>query len=104
MAIGGETHDYVAALVIIDFENVGHWAEKRGIGYTTFIDLSQKPEINHLVLEAVEGVNQNLPPSGQVRRFILMHKEFDADEAEKYVKNENMKSSMYPQMAGMNKK
>ena len=82
MAIGGQTRDYVSALVIIDFENVGHWAEKRGIGYTTFIDLSQKEEVYDLVLESVEDVNHNLPPSGRVKRFILMHKEFDADEAE----------------------
>jgi long-chain acyl-CoA synthetase len=82
MAIGGENRDCVTALVIIDFENVGHWAEKRGIGFTTFIDLSQKLEVYNLVLEAVEDVNQNLPPSARIRRFILMHKEFDADEAE----------------------
>ncbi|GMQ77997.1 MAG: long-chain fatty acid--CoA ligase [Anaerolineae bacterium] len=82
MAIGGENRDCVTALVIIDFENVGHWAEKRGLGFTTFIDLSQKPEVYNLVLEAVEDVNQNLPPSARIKRFILMHKEFDADEAE----------------------
>jgi long-chain acyl-CoA synthetase len=82
MAIGDQTRDYVTALVIIDFENVGHWAEKRGLGYTTFLDLSQKQEVYALVLEAVTEVNQSLPPTGRVRRFVLMHKEFDADEAE----------------------
>jgi long-chain acyl-CoA synthetase len=82
MAIGSEIRDYVAALIIIDFENVGHWAEKRGLGYTTFLDLSQKPEIYDLITEAVETVNENLPPAGRLRRFVLMHKEFDADEDE----------------------
>lgn len=82
MAVGGETRDFVTALVIIDFGNVGHWAEKQGIGYTTFADLSQKPEVYDLVYQAVREVNENLPPAGRVRRFALMHKEFDADEAE----------------------
>ncbi len=82
MAIGGKTHDYVTALVIIDFETVGQWAEKNRIGYTTFVDLSQKPEVYRLVRQAVEEVNATLPPAGHIRRFVLMHKEFDADEAE----------------------
>ncbi len=82
MAIGSETRDYVTALIIIDFENVGRWAEKQGIGFTTFVDLSQKPEVCALVQEAVKELNENLPEAGRVRHFILMHKEFDADEAE----------------------
>ena len=82
MALGSEIREFVAALIIIDFENVGHWAEKRSLGYTTFLDLSQKPEVYALVRRAVEEVNANLPPAGRVRRFVLMHKEFDADEEE----------------------
>ncbi len=82
MAIGNEEVDYVTALVGIDFENVGRWAEKNRITYTTFVDLSQKSEIYQLIQEAVEGVNQTLPPNGRVKKFILLHKEFDADEAE----------------------
>lgn len=82
MAIGGENRDFVTAMIIIDFESVGHWAEKRGLGYTTFVDLSQKPEVYDLINEAVADVNDNLPVGGRLRRFVLMHKEFDADEAE----------------------
>lgn len=82
MALGSESREFVTALIIIDFENVGHWAEKRGLGYTTFLDLSQKSEVYDLITEAVETVNEALPASGRLRRFILMHKEFDADEAE----------------------
>ena len=82
MAIGDRTRDYVTALVIIDFANVGNWAERSGIGYTTFTDLSQKPQVYELVLKAVQGVNENLPPQGRIRRYVLLHKEFDADEAE----------------------
>ncbi|MEM7537626.1 MAG: AMP-binding protein [Chloroflexota bacterium] len=82
MAVGSEERDFVTALVIMNFDNVGRWAEQRGLGYTTFVDLSQKDEVYALIKEAVVDVNQNLPEGGRVRRFVLMHKEFDADEAE----------------------
>ncbi len=82
MAVGGPNRDFATALVVMDFGNVGNWAERRGLGYTTFIDLSQKPEVYALVSEAVTEVNESLPINGRVRRYVLMHKEFDADEAE----------------------
>ncbi|MGB0385244.1 MAG: AMP-binding protein [Ardenticatenaceae bacterium] len=82
MAIGDPTRDFVTALIIIDFENVGKWAESNNIGYTTFTDLSQKKDVYDLIHQAVVQVNQNLPEAGRVRRFVLMHKEFDADDAE----------------------
>jgi long-chain acyl-CoA synthetase len=82
MAVGGENRAFVTALIIIDFENVSQWAEKQHIPCTTFVDLSQRPQIYDLVREAVETVNDSLPPAARVHRFVLMHKEFDADEAE----------------------
>lgn len=82
MTIGGGEFDYVTALISIDFENVGRWAEKHRLSYTTYVDLSQRPEVYDLILKDVERVNATLPPSARVRRFILLHKEFDADEAE----------------------
>jgi long-chain acyl-CoA synthetase len=82
MAIGGADHPFVTALIIIDYGVVGNWAERRSLGYTTFVDLSQKPEVYELVAQAVAGVNESLPEESRVRRFVLMHKEFDADEAE----------------------
>jgi long-chain acyl-CoA synthetase len=82
MTVGGENRAFVTALIIIDFENVGQWAEKQRIPYTTFVDLSQKPQVYDLVRRTVDEVNESLPPAARVRRFVLMHKEFDADEAE----------------------
>ena len=82
MAVGGENRAFVTALVIIDYENVGQWAEKQRIPYTTFVDLSQRAQVYELVRGAVEEVNGSLPAAARVRRFVLMHKEFDADEAE----------------------
>ncbi len=82
MAVGNSEVDIVTALISIDFESVGRFAEKNRIPYTTFVDLSQKPEVYQLILEAVKGVNETLPPGGRVKKFVLLHKEFDADEAE----------------------
>lgn len=82
MAVGGADKAYVTTIIIIDFDNVGRWAEKHGLAYTTLVDLSQKPEVYHLILEDVERVNKTLPQPARVRKFALLHKEFDPDEAE----------------------
>lgn len=82
MTIGGADKPFVTALINIDFANVGRWAEKHGIPYTTFVDLSQKPEVYELIRRDVERVNSALPPAARIRRFVLLHKEFDADEGE----------------------
>lgn len=82
MTIGGAARPYVAALINIDFDNVGRWAERNSLPYTTFMDLSQKPEVYGLIRRDVERVNGTLPPAARVRSFVLMHKEFDPDEAE----------------------
>lgn len=82
MTVGGEERAFVTALINIDFENVGRWAEKRGLPYTTFVDLSQKQEVYDLIRQDVERVNRALPPAAHIRKFVLLHKEFDADEGE----------------------
>jgi long-chain acyl-CoA synthetase len=82
MTVGGEDTPFVTALINIDFDNVGRWAERRGLAYTTFVDLSQKPEVYALIREDVRRVNRTLPPPARVRKFVLLHKEFDADEGE----------------------
>jgi len=82
MTIGGKQRPYVTAIVNIDFENVGRWAERRGVGYTAFVDLSQKPEVYDLIRADVERVNKTLPSAARVRKFVLLHKEFDPDESE----------------------
>ncbi len=82
MAVGAEDKEYVTTLINIDFDNVGRWAEKKGISYTTFMDLSQKPDVYQVIREDVERVNSSLPPGARIQKFVLMYKEFDADEAE----------------------
>lgn len=82
LSLGDTRHEYVAAIITVDFENVGRWAEKNGVVYTTLTDLSQKPEVYELIRKDVAEVNRTLPESGRVRKFVLLHKEFDADEGE----------------------
>lgn len=73
---------YVTAFVNIDFSNVGKWAENHQIAYTTYTDLSQKTEVYDLVRKHIEQANADLPPAARIRRFLLLHKELDADDAE----------------------
>ncbi len=82
MAVGNTEVDYVTGLISIDFDNIGHWAEERGLSYTTFVDLSQKPEVYELIRQDVEQVNTTLQPGARVHKFVLLHKVFDADEGE----------------------
>ena len=82
MVIGGKEKDFVSAIVNIDFTMVGKWAEKNRIPYTTFVDLSQKDEVADLVRQDLERVNGYLPEQSRARKFVLLHKEFDPDEAE----------------------
>ena len=82
MVIGGRDRDFVSAIINMDFTMVGKWAERNRIPYTTFVDLSQKREVADLVQKDLVRVNGYLPEQSRVKRFVLMHKEFDPDEAE----------------------
>ncbi|MFW6099647.1 MAG: hypothetical protein ACOC79_04035, partial [Thermodesulfobacteriota bacterium] len=82
LVIGGPDKDYVTTLINIDLDNVGRFAEAHHIAYTTFTDLSQKPQVIDLIQKEIEKVNATLPDWTRVKRFVNMHKEFDADEEE----------------------
>ncbi|MCB0036721.1 MAG: AMP-binding protein, partial [Anaerolineales bacterium] len=73
---------FVTAMINIDMENTGKWAENNQIAYTTYTDLAQKPQIYNLVREQVESANKDLPAAARIQRFLLLHKELDADDAE----------------------
>jgi long-chain acyl-CoA synthetase len=82
VAVLGKGRETLAAIVCIDKEPVGHWAELRGISYMSYADLSQKPEVIELVAQAVARVNSTLPDGLKLRHFVSLHKEFDADDGE----------------------
>jgi len=83
----GDKRDRVCAFVNIDFEAVGNWAEKRNLPYAGYTDLAAKPEVLELVRECVEKVNADLAADAllagsQITRFLVLHKELDADDGE----------------------
>lgn len=78
----GQERPYVAAMVNIDMENAGKWAEKNQIAYTTYNDLAQKQEMYELVFQEVERVNRDLPKATRIKKYLLLHKELDADDEE----------------------
>jgi len=82
MVIGGKDKDFVSAIINMDFTMVGKWAERSRLPYTTFVDLSQKKEVANLVEKDLLRVNGYLPEPSRVKKFVLLHKEFDPDEAE----------------------
>ncbi len=82
LVVGGAQRGFVSALINIDLENVGRFAEARHIAYTTFTDLSQREEVIDLIREEIRKVNKILPDWTRIRRFVNLHKEFDADEDE----------------------
>lgn len=82
VAVVGAGRDQLTAIVCIDFDAVGHWAEERAISYTSYAELSQRPEVQGLIGQVVRHVNGTQPESLRVRRFVNLHKDFDADDGE----------------------
>jgi long-chain acyl-CoA synthetase len=78
----GEDRPYLVALIQIDLGNVASWAESHRLPFTTFKDLSHKPEIYQLIAKELARVNQDLPKAAQIRRFALFDKELHADDEE----------------------
>jgi long-chain acyl-CoA synthetase len=78
----GDGEKYLAALVQIDFENVGQWATERRLPYTNFKSLTGLPEVRELIAAEIDGVNAGLAPVEQVRAFRLLDKELDHDDNE----------------------
>jgi long-chain acyl-CoA synthetase len=83
----GDGRDRVCVMLNIDFDAVGNWAERRNLPYAGYTDLAQKPEVYQLLLECVEKVNadlsaDNMLAGSQISRFLVLHKELDADDGE----------------------
>ena len=78
----GNDRDRVTAMIAIALAPVGNWAERHGLAYSGYQDLTQKAEIRGLIRAEIEKCNQGLPQATRVRRFLLLAKDFDADDAE----------------------
>ena len=83
----GDGREKVCVFINIDFDAVGNWDERRNLPYAGYTDLAQKPEVYQLIKECVEKVNADLSvdtllSGSQVSRFLILHKELDADDGE----------------------
>jgi len=78
----GRDRSHITAILCIDGDIVGRWAESRMLTYTTYQDLVSKPEVRALLRDEVTGVNAGLEPAVRIRRFALLFKEMDADDGE----------------------
>ena len=83
----GDGRERVCVFINIDFDAVGNWAERRNLPYAGYTDLAQKPEVYQLIRECIEKVNADLSvdallAGSQVSRFLVLHKELDADDGE----------------------
>jgi long-chain acyl-CoA synthetase len=78
----GNDRPFVTAMIAIDLGTVGNWAERRGLAYTSYMDLAQKVEVRDLIREEIRKGNQTLPDATKLRRFLLLTKDLEADDAE----------------------
>ncbi|MFD1696238.1 AMP-dependent synthetase/ligase [Roseibium aestuarii] len=78
----GEARKYVSALIQIDFETVGRWAEEKNISFTNFRNLSENPAVRALVETEINAANSQLAQVAHIRKFYLLSKELDHDDDE----------------------
>lgn len=95
----GEGRNYLAALLQIDFDNVGKWAIDKGIPFTNFKNLSGLPEVNELIKLEVDKVNQQFARVENIRRFRLLTKELDHDDDEMTATMKVRRANIYKKFA-----
>ena len=78
----GDGRKYLIALILIEYDNMGKWAEDHRIAYTTFKDLSQKPEVYEMVSRITEDVNKRFARVETIKKFTVLDKELDQDDDE----------------------
>jgi long-chain acyl-CoA synthetase len=83
----GMNRDFVAVFIDIDYGAVANWAERRHIGFTSYTDLAQRPEIYDLINNEILRVNKSLSEdehlkNSQIKRYLLLHKELNPDDGE----------------------
>jgi len=83
----GDGRERVTAFINIDLEAVGNWAERRNLPYSSYQELAAHPQVYDLITECVEKVNRDLAAdrylaSSQIHRYLILHKELDADDGE----------------------
>ncbi|MCY4396003.1 MAG: AMP-binding protein [Rhodospirillaceae bacterium] len=83
----GGGRDHAAAMISIDIDAVGNWAERNNVSYASYRELAAKPAVYEEIRRNIEQVNADLAEDpelagAQIARFALLHKELDADDGE----------------------
>ncbi len=87
--------NFVSALIQIDFETVGKWAERERLAFTNFRSLAEHPAVRDLISQQVDAGNARLAQVAQVRKFHLLAKELDHDDGEVTATMKVRRSSIY---------
>ena len=83
----GDNKDFVSCFINIDLEAVASWAERNNIAYSGYIDLAGQSSVYDLISNEIDKVNEDLAEDvelsdSQIKRFLILHKELDADDGE----------------------
>jgi long-chain acyl-CoA synthetase len=78
----GPNKAYPSAIIVIDSNTVSRWAVQRGVSFRNFAELSQRSEVYDLVKNDIDTVNNTVPSSSKVGKYLILHKEFDPDAGE----------------------
>ena len=78
----GDGRKYLTAMIQLEYENTGKWAQAEKIPYTTYKSLAQNPEVYKFIQKEIEQFNENLARVEQVKKFIILNKELDQDDEE----------------------
>jgi len=104
----GDRRPYLSALIGIELETVGHWAQARKLAYTTYRDLAEKPEVRKLVQSIVDIVNERFASAEQLKKFAMLPKELDHEDGEltatQKVKRSAIATMFAEQVEGMYKR
>ena len=95
----GDGQKFVAALIQIDFENMGKWATDRRLAYTNFKSLAQLGEVRDLIQKEVDQVNEKFARVENVRKFLLLTKELDHDDDELTATMKVRRANIYKKFA-----
>ncbi len=91
--IAGKEKATILAVIVINYQTVGRWAGQRRVAYSTFAELSQTPEVQELVKQAIQRINITLPPHSRVMKYVNLPKEFDPNEGE-LTRNRKLKKTV----------
>ncbi|MEX0345331.1 MAG: AMP-binding protein [Rhizobiaceae bacterium] len=83
----GDGREFAAAFINIDLQAVGNWAERNNIAYASYQELAGHPQVYEMIADHVDETNKKLASEqmmagGQIKRFLVLHKELDADDGE----------------------